>query len=70
MLGGLRQLLKIVSPRLAYGLGAVFALGAGVAGAAVVYMTDANVLPQLTMARTSSAPVLDGQANDEVWKRC
>jgi cytochrome b subunit of formate dehydrogenase len=68
-LGGLRQLLKIVSPRLAYGLGAVTAIAAGAAGAAAVYMTDANTLIQLTMARATSVPVLDGQPDDEAWKR-
>jgi ethylbenzene dehydrogenase/cytochrome b561-like protein len=68
ILGGIRQLLKIVTPRLAYGLGAAAALGAGVAGAAAVYITDANLLPQLAVTRTSVLPVLDGQAGDDAWK--
>ena len=39
VMGGVRQLLKIMSPRLAYGLGAAVALTAGVAGAEVVVHT-------------------------------
>lgn len=66
-LGGLRQLLKIVSPRLAYGLGAAAALSAGVAGAAVAYVTDSSTLATLTIVRTNSAPVLDGDPSDASW---
>lgn len=67
-LGGLRQLLKIVTPRLAYGLGTVAALGAGIAGATAVFITDANTLPQLAVIRTSAPPVLDGNTDDDAWK--
>ncbi|CAN7637175.1 ethylbenzene dehydrogenase-related protein [Variovorax sp. LjRoot84] len=69
ILGGLRQLLKIVTPRLAYGLGAGLALSAGLAGAAVSYMADLSSVPQLVLAKTPTAPTLDGDAADEVWKR-
>lgn len=69
LLGGLRQLLKIVSPRLAYGLGAAFALVAGLASAAVTYVTDSEALATLAIAKTAVAPTLDGEGEDAVWKQ-
>ncbi|MBA3476819.1 MAG: cytochrome b/b6 domain-containing protein, partial [Lautropia sp.] len=69
ILGGLRQLLKIVTPRMAYGLGATFALFAGLAAAAVGYVVDGGSVPKLVLATTPTAPTLDGDAADEVWQR-
>jgi hypothetical protein len=69
LLGGVRQLLKIVSPRLAYGLGAVFALGAGLASAAVTFATDSGTLATLTLAKVDKAPLLDGDGGDAQWAR-
>jgi Ethylbenzene dehydrogenase/Prokaryotic cytochrome b561 len=68
VLGGLRQLLKMVSPRLAYGLGAGFAVVAGLASAAVTYVADNHTLATLTLAKTTTPPKLDGDASDRVWK--
>ena len=68
VLGGARHLLKIMSPRLAYGVGAVAALGAGVAGAAVTYLADTNSLARLVVTRTAEAPKLDGDASDAQWQ--
>lgn len=68
MLGGVRQLLKIVTPRLAYGLGAGIALTAGLAGAAVAYLADTRSVHTLTLARADAAPALDGEADDAVWQ--
>ncbi len=68
MLGGLRQLLKMVTPRLAYGLGAGIALTAGVAGAAVSYLADTQSLQTLSLTQATSAPVLDGDGADAVWQ--
>ena len=68
VLGGLRQLLKIVSPRLAYGLGAGAALAAGVAGAAAAYVADSSSLAALVIARAGSLPTLDGDGSDAVWQ--
>jgi Ethylbenzene dehydrogenase/Prokaryotic cytochrome b561 len=68
VLGGLRQLLKIVSPRLAYGLGAGAALVAGVAGAAAAYVADSSSLAALVVARATSLPTLDGDGSDAVWQ--
>lgn len=64
--GGLAQLLKIVTPRMAYGIGAVLALAGGLASAAAVYMTDSN-LPSMSIAKATVLPALDGVADDEVW---
>jgi hypothetical protein len=64
--GGIRQLLKIVTPRLAYSLGAGVALAAGGVGMALAYMADRNV-PVLTLAKTATAPALDGSTNDAIW---
>jgi len=68
LLGGVWQLLKIVTPRVAYGLGAGFAVAFGLAGAALAYVADNGTLPVLTLSKTSVAPRLDGDAGDEVWK--
>ena len=64
--GGLGQLLKIVTPRIAYGLAAGLAAGAGLSAAAVAYVADRNNMPELVVGRTTAPPILDGQA-DESW---
>jgi hypothetical protein len=69
MLGGVRQWLKIVTPRLAYGLGAAVAAAAGLAGAAVVYMADGSSLATLELRKTATLPQLDGDAADPVWQQ-
>jgi hypothetical protein len=68
LLGGIRQLLKIVSPRIAYGVGAGFAVAFGSVGAAVAYVADSSTLPVLTLSKVSVAPKLDGDASDEAWE--
>jgi hypothetical protein len=68
VLGGLNQLLKIFTPRLAYGLGAGAALVAGVAGAAVSYVADTGSLASLVVARATIAPTLDGDGSDLAWQ--
>lgn len=69
IMGGVRQLLKIVTPRAAYGLGAAFALVAGLGGAAFAYVLDSSSQPVLTFVKTSALPVLDGDGNDDAWKQ-
>ena len=68
VMGGFGHLLKIVSPRLAYGVGAAAALAAGVAGAAVTYFADSSSLASLVINRTTAAPVLDGDPSDALWQ--
>ena len=67
-LGGLRQLLKIMTPRAAYGLGAVIAAAAGLGGAALAYVADTSAQSALVVMKTDVAPQLDGQGDDAVWK--
>jgi hypothetical protein len=67
MLGGLRQVLKMLTPRAAYGVGALAALSAGLAGAAALWATDSGTRATLVLARASAAPVLDGDPTDAVW---
>ena len=67
MLGGVRQLLKILSPRAAYGLGAAVALGAGAAGAAFAYVMDQSAQTTLSIAKIEAAPALDGNPADAQW---
>ncbi len=66
-MGGVRQLLKIMSPRLAYGLGAGVALMAGAAGAAVAYVADRGAQLTLDIVRVQTAPQLDGDMADAQW---
>ena len=65
--GGVAQLLKIVSPRMAYGIGGLMALVGGLASAGVMYMTDGS-LPAMTIAKTAELPVLDGVAEENAWR--
>lgn len=69
MLGGVRQLLKIVTPRLAYGMGAGIALTAGLVGAAVAYLADTQSVSTMTLSRTETPPKLDGEADDAAWQQ-
>jgi len=66
-LGGLAQLIKLFTPRLAYGAGAALALGVGAAVAAVAVFADKAALPTLNVARTGVAPALDGDPSDVAW---
>lgn len=68
VMGGLRQLLKIVTPRAAYGMGAGIAVLAGLAGAAFAYVMDISTQPVLVFAKTATPPVLDGDGSDAVWQ--
>jgi Ethylbenzene dehydrogenase/Prokaryotic cytochrome b561 len=69
VLGGFRQLLKIVTPRLAYSMGAVFAVAAGLGGAAFAYVADQSAQMTLNVVKITILPVLDGNADDAVWQQ-
>jgi Ethylbenzene dehydrogenase/Prokaryotic cytochrome b561 len=69
VLGGFRQLLKIVTPRLAYSMGAVFAVAAGLGGAAFAYVADQSAQMTLNVVKITMLPVLDGNADDAVWQQ-
>ncbi len=65
--GGWRQIIKMVNPRLAYGVGGVLALVAGSAVAAVAYLADQKAVPSLVIVRAQGLPMLDGDPSDGVW---
>jgi Ethylbenzene dehydrogenase/Prokaryotic cytochrome b561 len=69
VLGGVRQLLKIVSPRAAYGMGAGIAVAAGLGGAAFAYVLDSSTQRVLELVRVSASPLLDGDAGDAAWQQ-
>ncbi|MEM9794865.1 MAG: ethylbenzene dehydrogenase-related protein [Pseudomonadota bacterium] len=66
--GGWPRLIKIISPRLAYGT--VGALSVGVAGAAMaaVVVMDRMAGKTLTVGQVAEAPTLDGRADDPGWR--
>lgn len=68
-LGGMRQLLKIFAPRLAYGAAAAAALASAAAAAAMAIGMDRATVPELNIASTDLAPTLDGKADDAVWHK-
>jgi hypothetical protein len=68
-LGGLRQLLKIMSPRAAYGVGGAVALAVGVGSAALAYVADTSAQSTLLLVKISTPPQLDGNADDSVWQQ-
>ena len=69
LLGGIKQLLKMFSPRLAYGVGVGLTVSAGLATAAVVYVADGQTLNTLVLAKVAVAPLLDGDASDAIWQK-
>lgn len=70
VLGGVRQLLKIVTPRVAYGGAAVLAASLSVAAlGALVYPASEAMIQPLRIAFTEVAPVLDGNPEDAVWSQ-
>lgn len=69
VLGGFRQLLKIITPRLAYGIGALFAVAAGLGGAAMAYVADQSAQMTLSFTKITTPPLLDGKADDAVWQQ-
>jgi hypothetical protein len=68
VLGGFRQLLKIINPRLAYGLAGAVALLAGLGGAAMAYVVEQTAQSTLSVVKTITPPTLDGSAEDAVWQ--
>lgn len=66
--GGLQTLLKIVRPRVAYGVPALLALAVAAVVAAGAYLVDDAAIRPLIVAQTSVPPRLDGETNDAVWR--
>jgi hypothetical protein len=68
IMGGVRQLLKILTPRLTYAAAGVLAVSIGTAVAAGFAGLDSMSYQTLKVAPVWTAPVLDGEASDEAWK--
>ncbi|MGI9046124.1 MAG: ethylbenzene dehydrogenase-related protein [Burkholderiales bacterium] len=67
--GGLRGLLRIVSPRAAYGGAALAAIAASaVAVAAVLYPLDKAVIAPLNVRHVAELPKIDGELDDTAWQ--
>jgi cytochrome b subunit of formate dehydrogenase len=65
--GGVRQLLKILSPRIAYATAGAVALSVGGVAAAGVFGLDRATMQVLKVARVATPPVIDGNLSDEAW---
>jgi cytochrome b subunit of formate dehydrogenase len=69
-MGGFRQLLKIVTPRAAYGGAALFALSvSGIALATMLYPVEKSMIESLRLNRVTQGPVLDGEPDEDVWRQ-
>ena len=68
VIGGMHQLLKIFSPRVAYtGAGAI-AMGVSLAAVAAILSSNGHVTIQpLKLAATEQSPLIDGDPGDAVW---
>ncbi|WP_282607558.1 ethylbenzene dehydrogenase-related protein [Pelagibius sp. Alg239-R121] len=69
LMGGLHQLLKIFSPRRAYGAAAVTALFAAAGTAAAFYGLELSTAQSLKVVKTNTPPKLDGIPDDPVWEQ-
>ncbi len=69
VMGGFRQLLKIVTPRMAYGVGGAIAVAAGLVGGAFAYVADQGGIRDLVFTKIAAPPTLDGAGDDAVWAK-
>ncbi len=67
VMGGFAQLLKIVTPRMAYGLGGAMAVAAGLGGVAFAYVANETGSRDLVFTKIDTPPMLDGSSQDPVW---
>jgi cytochrome b subunit of formate dehydrogenase len=67
IMGGLRQVLKVLTPRLTYVAAGVAALVIGSAAAAAMFGVDRSTLTTLKVARVQTPPQIDGDASDKAW---
>ncbi|WP_119300245.1 ethylbenzene dehydrogenase-related protein [Dongia deserti] len=68
VMGGVRQLLKILTPRLTYVAAGGIALATGAGGAAALVALDRSTPQTLKLVRVETAPTIDGQVADDAWK--
>lgn len=67
-IGGWRQLLKIVSPRLAYGAAAGSAVAVSALAVAVALPVDRAAVGTLVVPRVANLPVIDGEPQADEWR--
>ena len=67
-MGGLRHLLKILNPRMAYGAVTLVAITAAGVSAASIYAIDKAAMKDLRVIATSEPPTVDGDVGDAAWK--
>ncbi|NKB77719.1 MAG: hypothetical protein GKR96_11950 [Gammaproteobacteria bacterium] len=67
--GGLKQLLKILNPKIAYGAAATVALLISVIVGIGVYTVDKSLIQELVVVKTDDIPVIDGNPDDAVWQQ-
>jgi cytochrome b subunit of formate dehydrogenase len=69
LLGGTRQILKILTPRVAYLGAAIFAFGISAVVTAVLLPVNRSLIEPLTLSRVTEAPEIDGHPDDHVWQK-
>ena len=68
-LGGMRQLLKILNLRVAYGAAAFSAITIATLGFGALYALDTVAIKELRVAKISEPPLLDGNPSDSIWEQ-
>lgn len=68
MQGGLKQIAKIMNPKLAYGGAAFLAISATAVASIVVTNLDRLNIDTLAIKKTTNAPKIDGNAGDAAWQ--
>jgi hypothetical protein len=69
ILGGIRQVLKILTPRLAYVAAGGVSLAIATAGAAGLLALDSATIRVLSIAHVHTPPAIDGEVSDAVWRQ-
>jgi hypothetical protein len=67
VMGGATQIMKILRPRLVYGVPAAVAAAAALAAGAAVSMLDRGTISALPVDFVPVAPTVDGEAGDPAW---
>lgn len=65
--GGVRGLLKILSPRAAYGAATAFALGVAGVSAATLLVVDKAAIREVVVPVVTTPPEMDGDTGDAAW---
>lgn len=68
IMNGLRGLLKVLNPRLAYVVPALVTLLVAAGALAAVFQADRMALQTLQVSRAATVPRIDGEPNDAAWR--